>query len=274
MFRRLAAIVITFAAPAVGVVWTLGLMGWVGEKVNAVNNILPALIFIIGFADAVHLLLDFRRSRMAGVDRQSAAANAIRHLGLACLLTSGTTAVGFGSLAMARTYSVQRFGIACVWGSTCAFFAVMLVVPLLALTPLGDLVSLRQSPDGRKHGHRIARLTDHVFAYPWLITIVGTCLSLGLFLPTLRLQPDIQFSEAIPSDSETAQTIQLCDEKFGGALQPMVVIEWPADQTLRSPQVLEVAAEVHRLIEQQPVSRAAGIACWICWRCCRDRART
>ncbi len=259
-FRRLAALVIAYAAPALGVIWTLGGMGWMGERVNAVNNILPALIFVIGFADAVHLLLDYRRSRAAGEARRPAAANMIRHLGLACVLTSGTTAIGFGSLALARTYGVQRFGIACVWGSVCAFFAVMTVVPLLASTRLGDWVSLRHVPVVDRRQGWTAWVVERVFAHPWLFTVLGTAASFALLAPTLRLHPDIQFSEAIPSDSETAYAMQRCDEAFGGALQPMVVVEWPPGQTLRSPQVLQVVADVHRLIEQQPhMARATSV---------------
>jgi predicted RND superfamily exporter protein len=259
-FRRLAALLIAYAGPALGVIWTLGGMGWMGERVNAVNNILPGLIFVIGFADAVHLLLDFRRSRLAGDERRSAAANMIRHLGVACVLTSATTAIGFGSLALARTYAVQRFGIACVWGSVCAFFAVMTVVPLLASTRLGDRVTLRHVPKAVQLHGWIGWVVKRVFAHPRLVTVLGTVASFALLGPTLCLHPDIQFSEAIPSDSETAYAMQRCDEAFGGALQPMIVVEWPEGQTLRSPQVLQVVDEVHRLIGRQPhLARATSV---------------
>jgi hydrophobe/amphiphile efflux-3 (HAE3) family protein len=260
-FRRLAAVIIAFAAPAIGMLWTLGAMGLMGEKVNGVNSILPAMIYVIGFADTVHVLLDFRRARIAGLARKTAAAEAIRNVGLACLLAAATTAVGFGSLALARTYGVQRFGMACAWGAGFAFLAVMTVVPLLACTRLGDHVVPRRRTTRMLHEPGwITAVLKWVFAYPRLVTAVGAAASLALLVGAFRLHTDIQFSEAIPDDSETAEALRCCDEAFGGALQPLVVVQWPEDKGLGSPEVLGVVDEVHRLVERQRhVSAASSV---------------
>jgi hypothetical protein len=136
----------------------------------------------------------------------------------------------------------------------------MTVVPTLAATRLGDRVTLPEPPAGTRRRGWTEWAVQLVFRYPWFVSVLGIAASLILLLPAIRLHPDIQFSEAIPRDSETAEALRVCDQAFGGALQPMVVLAWPEGQTLRSPQVLEATREVHRLIEQQPwMARATSV---------------
>ena len=67
LFRGAAAVVIVSLAPLVGVYWTTGAMGLVGEKINPLNAAtLPVLTLMIGFTDAIHLMIFIRRERHEG----------------------------------------------------------------------------------------------------------------------------------------------------------------------------------------------------------------
>ena len=52
-----------------GALWTVGLMGLTGEKMNIITTVLPTLVLVIGFTDAVHLMIDIRRERAAACRR-------------------------------------------------------------------------------------------------------------------------------------------------------------------------------------------------------------
>ena len=62
-----------------GTLWAMGVLGFVGEEINTLNNIMPALVLVVGFTDSVHLMVDIRRHRRAGSSSQQAAAAALRH---------------------------------------------------------------------------------------------------------------------------------------------------------------------------------------------------
>lgn len=51
---------------AIAATWLLGAMGWAGEEITVVTNVVPSLVMVITFSNAVHLLLAIRRERIAG----------------------------------------------------------------------------------------------------------------------------------------------------------------------------------------------------------------
>ena len=122
LFRQFWAAVIVALGPILASFWTLGAMGLVGERLNVINTVLPTLILVVGFSDAMHLMMDIRHSLADGLSPLRAAKSAIRHLLVACLLTASTTAIGFGALALADIDIIRRFGLAAAGGCACRSF--------------------------------------------------------------------------------------------------------------------------------------------------------
>lgn len=254
VFRRIAAVLIVVAGAFVGAIWALGALGIVGERIDMLNSILPTLVLVVGFTDAVHLMYDFRRSRLNGLERVEAACVAIRHLGPACALTSLTTAVGFGSLALTGVPMIRGLGLACASGVVLALAAVLLVVPLLSTTVLGEHVQ-RRTRSGvavclESWGRIWIRFITH---HARAVAAIGLAVTLVLVLTSLRLRPNNSLRETLPKDSEIAEVIARCDEAFGGILHLLVLVEWSKEQTLASAQVLSAMADVHTALEEDPL---------------------
>ena len=56
-------------APATGVFWTLGMLHFFDLQDNPFNDIIvPVLISLVGLTDAVHLMVEIRNQRAAGLD--------------------------------------------------------------------------------------------------------------------------------------------------------------------------------------------------------------
>lgn len=253
LFRQPWAVFIVSLAAMLGAFWTVGTLGLVGEKINVINTILPTLVMIIGFTDAVHLMTDIRHSRRAGIPPLPAARRAIRYLGMPCLLTSITTAVGFGSLAVARVDIIRRFGIACSLGSVFAFLAVLIVVPLLSSTRLGWRVTGKRSHDfADEPTPWLGRLTEPIVRHAKLVALLGTLLSLALATSAFRLRPDFRLVESVPADNDAVAALARCEEHFGGSVTASVVVEWPDDLQLDSPGVLEAIAQVQQILADEP----------------------
>jgi len=253
LFRRPVAVFIVCMPPMLGTFWTLGVLGLAGEPINSFNSILPTLVMVVGFTDAVHFMMDIRRSRRQGLSPEEAAAVSLRHLFLPCFLTSVTTAIGFGSLVVAQIDVIQRFGIACAAGAMLNFFAVVPLVPLLASTRLGEYVAdgdPRSSAEA--HAHRfldpvIGWITHHAKS----VTAAASLLTVALVLLTLRLEPDNRIYNGIPAHSSSYQSLRHCDDVFGGALFTYVVVDWPEGDDLDSPEVLRALIDVHNVLGRQ-----------------------
>ena len=257
LFRRLWPALVVSGAGALGAIWTLGAMGWVGEKLNVINVVLPTLIIVVGLTDAVHLMVDIRRSLAAGRTPLEASKDALRHLGLACMMTSVTTAVGFGSLVVAEAEIIKYFGLACAVGAIFTMVAVLTTVPLLCSTSLGRYMLAGKAPIETPLSQRIAgALIDRVIARAPLVTIAGVVVTMLLATSAWRLQPDSLLTETIPADNTSFQALRHCDEHMGGSLITFVLVEWrdTPDTQLRfnSPAVLEAIERTQQVLEENP----------------------
>ncbi len=253
MLRRVAAMFIVVASSGIGVLWTVGLMGFLGERINGLNMVLPSLVFVIGFADAMHLMMHIQRARREGRDRLQAVVSGLERLGTACLLCALTTACGLGSLMVAQAESVQRFGLLCGIGSLLSFGATISVLPLLGVTRLGEQVVPRSEHVWPIYHVSGFPLVVQAQRYPKITWAASVAVATVLLATALQLRSDIHWTEAIPYDSETSQAMRKCDEAFGGALLAYVVVSWPQDADLGSPELYDVVDEVHAALNGEPL---------------------
>ncbi len=252
LFRGLCPVLICCAAPGLGVVWTLGAMGWAGQQIGALGTVIPTLVMVIGLSDAVHLLLETKRQLMVGKTRNEAMMQMFCRTGPACLLTSLTTVIGFGSLLLSQTQSVQQFGLCAALGSSFALLADLLVLPLLIRCTKPQWII-------GKHGQAelpVSAWTDWVARFPLnhakLIATFGILLSLVLLVPAFRQTPDIIWTETLPTNSDAVRALQRADAVMGGALRAHIVVQWPEGRELSDRQTLRVIGEVHQAVLQTP----------------------
>ncbi len=240
LFREVWSALIAASAPILAAFWTLGLVGLAGEKLNVINTVLPTLVMVVGFADAMHVLIDIRHARAAGASPRAAARQAIRHLFVTCLLTASTTAVGFGALMLAELDIIRRFGLVCAAGSMLAFVSVMTLVPLLSTTWIGAGLGRNEGRDfiARNFRH-FERAIDWLMRHARPVTVVGTLVTLALSVSLFWLRPDNRLVELIPHHNESYQALAHLDRVLGGSLAVFALIEWPLEQPLVHPPVLE-----------------------------------
>ncbi len=250
VFRHIIAVIVATMAPLAGTFWALGLMGWLGVEINGFNMLLPTLVLVVGFTDSLHLMVDIRRSLAGGRACKQAAANAAARLGPACFLTSLTTAIGFGSLGLSRTVSIREFGWVCACGTVLSFLAVVIVIPLLASSPLGRFLvsSPSASPPRDTESFPHKRLA-WLLRFPRL-RIMAALVAITVCAPLpWQLTPDVRTTEAIPEGSETIQTLKRCDRAIGGSLPVFVVVQWPEGGELLSRETLVALNDLHRVLE-------------------------
>jgi predicted RND superfamily exporter protein len=253
LFRQIWAAVIVAAAPITASFWTLGLMGLVGERLNVINTVLPTLILVVGFADSMHLLMDVRHSLADGLSPLEASKNAIRHLFVACLLTAGTTAIGFAALCLAEVNIIRQFGIDAAAGCVLAFIATVTIVPLLASTRLGHRIRAAHDQDFVvKHFHYFERGLDWIVSHARSVTAAGMVVTLLLATSMWRLIPDNRVVEMIPRGNESYRALRHIDESLGGSLQIFVAVTWPDDRGLADQSVLDAIAAAQQALAETP----------------------
>ncbi len=255
MFRGVAAVFVISAAPMLSIFWALGLVRLFGFDTNPLADIvMPVLISMIALTDGVHLLVHIRRQRMAGAEPLEASRSAIKHVGLACWLTSLTTAIGFASLLVTETRYVREFGAVCCFGVFVAFVAVVLFVPWISSTWIGRYVERgHQGHIAQSLSNWLSRLIDRLLDHRYLVTAMAVLLTLAFGYVANALQPDNRLASAMPASSEAYQALAHCDAHLGGIEFVQIEINWPASLKDDSPQILAAVREAERMLDDEPL---------------------
>jgi predicted RND superfamily exporter protein len=264
IFRGLPAILVTCSGPLVGVAWTLGWLAFVGEEPNQLTKILvPVMAMIIGFTDGVHIVVHVRQERVAGKSQRDAAATAMQQVGLACLLTSVTTGIGFGSLLIADATIIQSFGRSSAIAVFVTFVAVVLVVPLLSGSWLGK--NIHKGYERDLIGTNIQKLggsIDWVVRHSRLVAFVGVGVTAALAMGASTLQPDNRLAHSIPHNCDEWQAMVHCDETFGGIHFLRVLISW--EEGTPREDIWNVILETEReLNAEKLLGRSLSVRHWL-----------
>ncbi|MCR9295650.1 MAG: efflux RND transporter permease subunit [bacterium] len=253
LFRGIRAVIIVSLAPAIGIFWTLGCIRYFEYNDNPlIDVIVPILVSLVGLTDGVHLMVQIRKLRAAGADYVDASIQGLQQVGLACFLTSLTTAIGFGSLMLADSVWVQQFGLCSMIGVLLCFVAVTTIIPLACSSWLGQGIErgLDRSLIDQNLG-RIEGLITVVLRRRRLLSASGILLTAVLVFISLSLKPDHRNSDSLPESAEATQALFHVDRAFGGLEFSRVEINWDATLEPNAPEILQVVQQVDDLLRAE-----------------------
>lgn len=264
IFRGLPAIIIASSGPCIGLLWALGWLELLGGTNNDLSEIIvPVLVLVVGFTDAVHFVVDIRQQRVAGRSQADAAAHAVHQVGLACFLTSITTAIGFLSLLLADSEVVDGFGRDAAIGVVITFVSVTLIVPLMSTTRLGR--NIHRGVERDLVGKNIVKLTwliDAIVRHGRAVAIGGVIVTIGLGFGASRLEPDDWLGNRIPHGTEAWEAMEHCDQTFGGIRVMRLGIKFPAGADTEV--IWNVIAECEQLIrDEELLGEPLSIRAWL-----------
>jgi len=253
LFRGFSAVTIVAIAPAMGVFWAMGMLHFFDLQHNPFNDvILPVLISLVGLTDAVHLMVEIRNLRAQDIDTRSATRQGVARVGLACALTSLTTAIGFASLSWAHMEVVRDFGWSCVLGVGLTFVSVVTVVPLGCRSPLGRRLHIglgKSLVDGqlRRIGPVVGWILQNSRSVSW-VAILST---IGLAAICTQLEPDEKRYSGLSESGEAAKALRHLDRALGGLEFGNVNINWNGEQN--DGELLEVLLAVDNTLAAEPL---------------------
>lgn len=214
-FRDLKVLLVTTFSVVSSLATTLGIMALAGQSLNLVTTLIPSLIFVLGVAMQVHLLVSIG---IHGSVRQG-----LREKWKPNLWVSATTSIGFASLITSRVTPIADMGLFMAVG----IWVVYLWTHLTHLT-LSRLLRLRVYPPPieflRKHTERKSywRRTGR----PALLLIPVSVIFLGGFL--LRINPRESNGLHYFQDSHwIRQHTAFVEENLTGASQVELLLRRP-----------------------------------------------
>ncbi|MCH8239620.1 MAG: MMPL family transporter [Proteobacteria bacterium] len=257
-FRRWAYVAMAGVPAGVAVLWLAGGMAMAGQDVNVLTNIIPVLVIVIVFSDALHLLFGIRHNIAEGMALEKAIETAVHEVGPACVLTSVTTTLALLSLALVPHDFISRFGLTAAFGTAIAYCATMALVPamsalLLARTPRKRAAGQGEYWFAEKASALSAAAARAIQSYSGAIVACGIVLTLvagGLYAQN---EPRYSYQENLPEGNAAFAAIQKIDAHLGGSNFVRLMIQFPKDHELQSAKTLDIIARTHAILEAEPV---------------------
>ena len=256
-FRRVSLMLIAALPPVIAIIWSLGLFGWLGFKLNLFLNVMIPLIMVLGFSDSMQLTVAMRNRLMDGDRRMKAARYSVNVVGPACVLATATAAFSFIALLLADSALIRTFGVAGALSTVIAFVAGITLVPLLTRALIGrntrGFVTKLQTHDWAMNGLKTlcGRIASIGVAYPKIVLSLGLLLVIAFGAIYTTLPPRYRLADQVPDREQAVAASAELDEKLTGANPLHVMVDWPQGKSLYDPDVLNVLAEIHAVVETQ-----------------------
>ncbi len=253
-FRWLASTLLPLLTVGMSVVCVLGGMALVGERLTILMNTLPTLMIVMGIAEAVHVLGRYAEESRRVHDRVAAARGVLKHLAIACFLTSFTTAVGFASLLVAQTEMLRRFGAVAAIGVMVTYVILMTFVPA-AMTFFGPPRHAPTDREATPHDlleKALVVSTAWITRRPWTIILLTSALMVPCVWAYNSIVVDTSLRDTFDPNDPVVISTRLVEEKLDGIRPLEVMLSAEAEGRLRDPEVIAAVDRVAAWARTQP----------------------
>ncbi len=214
LFRQKTLIIISLSTILLGLIIFMGIISILGRELNAISVLYPVIMLIVGTSDVIHIVTKYIDELKKGHSVEHSLDVTIRQIGLATLLTSLTTAVGFAALMTSRIQPVKDFGINSAFGVVLAYFVVItFTLALLTYLSVDKLKNQTTNPWWDRWMEKIYKLTitkkRQIF--------IGSLILLGVFIYGISLvSTNYKIENNLPRKGRITTDFKFFEEHFSG----------------------------------------------------------
>ncbi len=206
----------------VGSLWTLGIIGWMGNEVSILTAVVPIFIIVIGSADGLHFMSHYQDSKKENQSTHNAITKTLTIVGIPMIVTTLTSMAGFLSLLSIQTSSIFDLAVFSAVGILFAGIATWYVLPLILSHEINVLP--------KNKDRRVLDLSLYVkklWGYKSFV-IIGVILVMSAFAyPHIKHEFDMLM--VYKNYTEVAENAQKIQEVNGGSIPLYVTFEFEDD---------------------------------------------
>lgn len=229
-FRSIWGVIIPQLVIFAGMVWLIGTMSLFNQPINIILTVLPSVMFVVSMSDSIHLVsryLDALRTEQTTLD---AIKMAVREVGMATLLTSVTTSIGFFSLVFVRVEPIQVFGVVMGIGVMIAFVLTFVTLPAMFYFFPGPKYIREQKKDNfwRK---RLAKWFVIVIKRKSIILIISAVIVAISVYGMLQIKTNNLLMDDLSKNEPLKMDFNYLDKHYGG-VRPVEIAITIKDSTI------------------------------------------
>lgn len=230
-FRSWWGVVIPLIVVVFTVIWILGIMAMLGKPINLVLTVLPTIMFVVGMSDVIHIVSKYLEELRKGIPKLIALRTTVKEVGLATLLTSITTSVGFLTLYTSNVIPIQDFGIYVAFGVMIAFVLAFLVLPAFFVLLPAPGVS-RHKAESTFWTRNLKRSFRWTIRNQWKIGGISLLILALSLMGLFKLEVNNFLLEDLQEDDPMNSSFIYFDKHFSGVRPLEIAVNSTADEIL------------------------------------------
>jgi len=257
IFRKPWGIFISLISIGLGLLLFLGLLAAWGRPLNAMAALYPVLMIIVGTSDVIHIMSKYIDELRKGEERFAAIRTTIREIGMATLLTSITTAVGFAALMTSKVGPIRNFGLNSAIGVLVAYITVIFfTTALLSMFKADQIIKLGK---GQAFWERLME-RSYWFGKrnPKGIAIGSLILLVICGWGISRVTTNYRLENNLPRGKKITEDFQYFEKVYAGFRPLELAVFAQGDRKADDYEVIKAIDKVERHLYQQPAIRSVN----------------
>ncbi len=252
-FRSTAAMFMSLAVVAMGVIWSFGTMVLLGYKITLLTALIPPLVVVIGVPNCIYFLNKYHTSFKETLDKNLALNNMVGKMGVVTLFCNIAAAIGFAVFALTQSSLLKEFGYVSGINIMALFFISLLFIP--------PVLSIMKEPTKKQMQYLNNALLEKIllkierwaiFHSKWVysISIIILIFSIaGIF----KLKKEGFIVDDLPKKDVIYTDLKWFENNFNGIMPLEILVDTKKKKgLLRSLQPIQNIDEFSNYIQQNP----------------------
>ena len=229
-FRMFSAPLVSGIPLVIGILWTIGLAGFIIHRLNIITAMYMVVLLGLGIDYAIHLLTAFVQERDEGAHFEDAVVGALGKSGSGIIIGALTSAAAFFMLMTAKTEMVSELGIVAGLGILSELSAMLMLIP-----PILSFRNYRKEKKGKQEraifkkvsfsAHAASGLGRILVKSPLLIAVVMVCVVTGFAFYSGKVSIETNIMNMEAKGLESIRLQNEMTKEFGMAPDGLSVIE-------------------------------------------------
>ena len=252
-FRSISATIMSLAVVLMGVIWSLGTMVLLGQKITLLTALIPPLIVVIGIPNCIYFLNKYHTSYRETNDKDKALVQMVGRMGVVTLFCNITAAIGFFVFALTKSPLLKEFGWVSGLNIMILFFiSLFFIPPVLSYLPAPKAKQVRYL-DNQFLEKILLKIERWAFTHTkWVfgITILAVLVSL---MGVLQIKKEAFIVDDLPKQDKLYTDLKWFEQHAGGVMPLEVLVDTKKPNGLiRSIKPLEQIEEFNTFLLEQP----------------------
>jgi predicted RND superfamily exporter protein len=252
-FRSVSATIMSLAVVLMGVIWSLGTMVLLGQKITLLTALIPPLIVVIGIPNCIYFLNKYHTSYKETNDKEKALVQMVGRMGVVTLFCNITAAIGFFVFALTKSPLLKEFGWVSGLNIMILFFiSLFFIPPVLSYLPAPKSKHVRYL-DNQYLERILIKIERWAFDHTkWVfgITILAIFVSL---LGVLQIKKEAFIVDDLPKQDKLYTDLKWFEQHAGGVMPLEILVDTKKSNGLiRSIKPLEQIDEFNTFLLEQP----------------------